>query len=557
MYKYSLAFFLIPLIVFSQTNQPLQNLASEFYKWRTGTQPITPDDIPRVERPLGWQPDFSHEKIGDNKAKYIEFKNMLAAIDKESFTRADSVDYLLLRSAVERVNWELNILKLPNEHPEFYIHQTVGLVFDQLVISTPMNKDRAEQILLRYQSIPKTINDAKANLTDPIKPFAEITISTLDGIDKSLKESSAALVKEFPDLFDEQLVKATLLAANSMVDYSNWLKEKLPEMKTEFTVGRDNFNCFLKNIALVPFTPEEILSMGKMEWERSVNFEKLEKIRNKDLPEPKVFNSIDEEIEQAKVDEQAIRDFLVDNDLLTIPETTRHYTLRPFPEYVKPLLSFGELDDFTSPTRLDENCVRYIPEPSEDLPYFYRTAAYDPRPLIIHEGVPGHYFQLVQTWTNPNELRRFYFDSNGNEGIGFYVEEMLLQLGLFENMPRTRETIYSFMRLRALRVDVDVNLALGNYTIPRAAKYLEAAVPMDYESAIEGAGFYASTPGQAITYQIGKIQLVSLLSDAQIKLGDKFNLKHFHDYMMQNGNMPISLMRYEYLGEDDQIKNLW
>ena len=138
------------------------------------------------------------------------------------------------------------------------------------------------------------------------------------------------------------------------------------------------------------------------------------------------------------------------------------------------------------------------------------------------------------------------------------LKSFYLQLGLFDNdRPRTRETIYSFMRLRALRVNVDVNLALGNYSIQQAGEYLAATVPMDYNTAIDEAGFFAYNPGQAITYQIGKLQILKLISDANILLGDKFNLKDYHDYMMVNANVPIALQRWEYLGLKDEINKIW
>jgi uncharacterized protein (DUF885 family) len=106
-------------------------------------------------------------------------------------------------------------------------------------------------------------------------------------------------------------------------------------------------------------------------------------------------------------------------------------------------------------------------------------------------------------------------------------------------------------------VDVDINLALGNYNIIDAGKYLAATVPMDLQTGIQEAGFFAYNPGQAITYQIGKIQIIKLISDAKILLGDNFNLKDFHNYMMVNGNVPVALMRWEYLGLKDEIALLW
>jgi len=137
------------------------------------------------------------------------------------------------------------------------------------------------------------------------------------------------------------------------------------------------------------------------------------------------------------------------------------------------------------------------------------------------------------------------------------VEELLLQAGMFDNRPRVREILYSFMRLRALRVEVDIQLALGTFTLEEAAEYLEKTVPMVYGDAMDEARFFASTPGQAITYQIGKLQILRFLADARTVLKDKFNLRNFHDYLILNGNVPIALQRWEYLGLRDEIKELW
>src|SRR5437016_6965671 len=98
--------------------------------------------------------------------------------------------------------------------------------------------------------------------------------------------------------------------------------------------------------------------------------------------------------------------------------------------------------------------------------------AKDPRGIIVHEGVPGHYFQMSLSWANQDPIRRHYYDSSANEGIGFYAEEMLLHAGLFDDSPRSREFIWNFMRLRALRVEVDVKLALGMFSLDQAAEYL-------------------------------------------------------------------------------------
>jgi len=104
------------------------------------------------------------------------------------------------------------------------------------------------------------------------------------------------------------------------------------------------------------------------------------------------------------------------------------------------------------------------------------------------------------------------------------------------------------MRLRALRVEVDVKLAVGFFTIYQAAYDLAQLVPVDRGTAQQEAVFFASSPGQAITYQIGKLQIIKFLADARLQLRDQFELRAFHDYLWKNGNVPIALLRWEYLG---------
>ena len=93
-----------------------------------------------------------------------------------------------------------------------------------------------------------------------------------------------------------------------------------------------------------------------------------------------------------------------------------------------------------------------------------------------------------------------------------------------------------------------MKLALGTFTIPQAAEYLRTSVPMDAGTARAEAASFASSPGQAITYQIGKLQVLRLLAEAKRAQGDAFRLRAFHDFVYRNGNVPIALQRWELLG---------
>ena len=543
--------------MFSQHHPDLQEFSYDFFSWRAITQPATSDDINRVERPVGWVPDYSPESLVKHKQRYQDFRSRLSSISRQGWSRSDSVDYLLLHSAVERVNWELNVLRLPERNPDFYIHQTLGILFELLLIHSPMTGQRAQELLTRFRSIPKTLEHGMKNLTDPVSAFADIALSNGINVRNKLRDCVNALKPVVEPNMYRGLLNAAEDAADALENYLNWLADEQPRMSNRFSVGREQYEYFLRQIALIPYDPDQLLLMGAQEWDRSVSFYEYELKRNEGLAESRYFRSSKAQIARSKRDEISIRRFLERKDIMSVPVWLQHYNNLPIPPWLAPLSHMGVNDDLTSETRLNENAVSYIPEPGPNLAYFNRSSAQDPRPIIIHEGVPGHYFQMAISWANKNPIRRHFFDSGPIEGIGFYVEELMLQHGLFEDRPRTREIIYSFMRLRALRVDVDVKLALGIYSIEGAAKFLEETVPMDHETALWEARFFSLTPGQAISYQIGKLQIMSLIADARVKFGDNFSLRHYHDYMMENGNIPIALQHWEYLEETNDLLKLW
>lgn len=182
--------------------------------------------------------------------------------------------------------------------------------------------------------------------------------------------------------------------------------------------------------------------------------------------------------------------------------------------------------------------------------------AKDPRIQVVHEGTVGHYGQLSISWKNPDPIRRHYYDSGANEGIGFYAEETMLQAGLYDDSPHTREIVYTQMALRALRQIADVKVALGTFSIDDAAAFLEKTVPMDHKTALAEAVEMSEWPGQKISYQTGKLQVEQLMTDGRKKQGEQFSLRKFHDYVWLNGNVPFALQRWEYLGMDDELRTL-
>jgi uncharacterized protein (DUF885 family) len=534
----------------SAATESVAKLANDFWSWRAKYAPFTGDDVNRIERPAGTR-DWSRASIDKQRKDLAEFEARWKKIDPAQSPIAKQVDYKLIGSALARVRWELDVNPRWRRDPNFYIAQALTALAEALTVPAPYDEAHGREILNRIENIPPILEEAAQNLDNPPAPFASVTIQALEGIRDRLRKM-ASLLTASTTLKEGELNGACERAADALEKFQQQLKEKLPRLPQQTALGRDAYVWFLRNVALMPFTPEELLAMGQQEWNRAVAFETFEKNRNQDVPSLKIAADVDSWIKDAAEKEAQIRKFLKEHRILTVPDWIQHYTLRPTPDYLR-ALGFTEYDDFTGPSRLKENCVRYVPEPSEKLGYFWHATAMDPRPITVHEGIPGHYFQLCLSWKHEDPIRRHYYDSGANEGIGFYAEEMMLQAGLFDDSPHTREIIYNFMRLRALRVEVDVKLALGEFTLAQAAKYLQEKVPMDEQTARQEAIAFATSPGQAITYQIGKLQIIKFLADGRMQQGEKFNLRSFHDFVWKNGNVPIALQEWELLGDASTV----
>ena len=128
-----------------------------------------------------------------------------------------------------------------------------------------------------------------------------------------------------------------------------------------------------------------------------------------------------------------------------------------------------------------------------------------------------------------------------------------LQLGFYDDRPRSRELIYNFLRPRALRVIVDVEMALGRMTVDEAIAAL-MSVPMDRRIAREEAEDFFAAPTGGLVYLVGKLQIADLLRDQRRVLGAAFDLRAFHDRLVEAAWVPLALTRAELLGDSALVQ---
>ena len=336
-------------------------LADDFWAWRAKHAPFTADDVNRIERPGGIR-DWSRPSIDRRRKDLAGFEARWKKLKPEQWPIPKQVDYKLIGSALSRVRWELEFNPRWKRDPNFYVEQTLTALAEALTVPAPFDEARSREILARIENIPSIVQQGSENLENPPAPFATVAAQNLDGIRERLRTMASTLVG-LTTLKPQELNAATDGAAHALEKFQQQLKDKLPKLPQQTALGRDAYIWFLRNVALMPFTPEELLAMGRQEWNRAVAFEAYERNRNKDVPPLKIATDVDTWIKDAADKELQIRKFLEERGILTVPKWVQHYTLRPTPEYLR-ALAFTEHDDFTSASRLNENCIRYVPEPS-------------------------------------------------------------------------------------------------------------------------------------------------------------------------------------------------
>ncbi|MFT5705498.1 MAG: hypothetical protein ACI8SK_001457 [Shewanella sp.] len=163
--------------------------------------------------------------------------------------------------------------------------------------------------------------------------------------------------------------------------------------------------------------------------------------------------------------------------------------------------------------------------------------------LSLHEAAPGHHFQIAikQELTDVPEFQRFGGYTAFEEGWALYAEYLGIEMGLF-NDPYQYFGKLSDEMLRAMRLVVDTGLHSKGWTREQAIQYMKDNSPMAESDIVAEVERYMAIPGQALSYKVGQLKILSLRAEAENALGDKFDLKGFHDQILVSGSLPMAVM---------------
>jgi len=163
--------------------------------------------------------------------------------------------------------------------------------------------------------------------------------------------------------------------------------------------------------------------------------------------------------------------------------------------------------------------------------------------LSYHEGIPGHHLQLAiaAELTDMPALRRHTVFNAYAEGWGLYTERLADEMGLYST-PLTRLGMLTMDSVRACRLVVDTGLHALGWSRQQAIDYMVANSPMSTANVTSEVNRYAVLPGQACGYMVGRLEILRIRREAQERQGDAFDIKAFHDAVLDGGSVPLGVL---------------
>ena len=168
---------------------------------------------------------------------------------------------------------------------------------------------------------------------------------------------------------------------------------------------------------------------------------------------------------------------------------------------------------------------------------------YEIESTSYHEGIPGHHLQLAiaSELDDIPEFRKRAFIAAYGEGWGLYTERLADEMGLYSS-PLDRMGMLSADSMRACRLVVDTGMHALGWSRQQAVDYMLANSPMRSGHVVAEIDRYAVTPGQALSYMIGRLEIQRIRREVEARQGDAFDIKAFHDAVLDSGPMPLGLL---------------
>jgi hypothetical protein len=480
-------------------------------------------------------PDYSAAAM---EQKFLELKSYqlrLTAIDPTSWSVSGQIDWMLVRAEMNGMEFYHRVVRPWARDPGFYLMTQEGAGptgFSIRVEEMPIPGEDIEAFRTQLEAVPHLYEQARLNLTDGAADFVTLALHFLGEEEAMHRELAGLLAIHHPEL-----VGAADRAGAAVTNFGRWLEVNRHLMTAPAGVGKDNYNWLLKNVYLFPYTWEDVRTIVELEDNRVISFQRLEENRNRNVApiEPVQSQAEYEASVQEALDH--IMAFLREEEIFTMYD------------YLVPGDYFGSWHGFDQPW----------PDHHD---YFFNFSHRDPVIEETHEMV-GHHFDGLRAEYDTREIRRgrrpYKINTARDEGHAFALEELLIYAGyLDERSPHAREIAYEQAAFRTVRALSDIYMHSLDWDLEEAIEFCVANAPhgelldgshhLWYELATTLRGV-----GHHMLMVVGKAQFMALFRDRANQLGDDFVLKDFMDEFYETGFIPMSLIRWEITGYDDEI----
>ncbi len=512
-----------------------EDLVTLFGEWREFQKPRLVDGVP----------DYTGTAMSEQRRELASYQGRLKAIDPSGWSIPQQVDYHVVRAEMNGLDFDHRVLAPWMNNPAFYVTVfasesdqparegpfALGAV-ELWSYDFPLSPQDAATVESGISAVPKLLEQAKTNLTGNQKDL------WIHGA-RSIKDQSADLAGLASRLTEAQgALRASVERAKEATEaFAAWVESEAPKKTGPSGVGVENYDWYLKNVQLVPYTWREEVILMERELARATSFLALEENRNARLPQPAPIASPEEytrRFNDAVTEHMA---FLARQDILTI-------------------------EDYMDP-RLRERLGEYSPGPRE---FFSEVDYRDPEVMRTHGY---HWFDKgwLAAGGHRSPIRKetllYNIFNTRTEGLATGWEEMMMQAGMLDARPRSRELIYILLAQRGARALGDLKMHSNERTLEDAAEFTSAHTPRGWLS-LEGnlvrgeQHLYLQQPGYGTSYVIGKIEIEKILAERKRQLGEEFTMRRFMDEFNAAGLIPASLIRWELTGElpDDVARML-
>jgi uncharacterized protein (DUF885 family) len=515
----------------------------------------------------GELPAYSQMDIQSEIARNQMALRELAGISSDGLSENNLLDATVLASLINGRLFNLTNIRTWAKDPRYYNTQAGTALYTLIERDFAPLDDRLKSLIARERRVPDLLNSARANVVAPPAVYTKVAIEEVQAEIDFLQNVLPQAVAGAQSLgLRTEFEKVNQTAVTAYQQFLEYLQTGLaPQSQGNFALGAENFQKKLLYDEMVDIPIRELLKIGHAEMRRVQSlFTQAANIIDPAKTPLQVLQGIKQNypaagqvIGDTQVVLDNLRQFLLTHEIVTVPQA-------PIPQVTETppfmrALTFASMD---TPGPFEEHSVQSffyvtLPNPAWDeerkkqlLRFFNR---YFTRVVAIHEVYPGHYVQFL--WLNqaPTRARKLESTMDGMgtnvEGWAHYCEEMMLEQGYGEGDPSLLLVQLQAALIRVCRYLAGIQLHTQGMTAEQAADLFQQEAYMDPANA-EREAIRGTFDPTYLAYTLGKLEIMKLREDYKKKLGDKFNLKAFHDQFLSFGVVPVKMIREQMLQDE-------